>query len=87
MKYFDSVNSKSHKQFFCNYNETMFAQVSVFSSIKILQLMYFMSIKTLSKGEFLYTDSDLSTKTYFMFQGKIEIIVKSKGTDEFKFSK
>ena len=49
--------------------------------------MYFMTITTLSKGEFLYTDSDLSTKTYFMFQGKIEIIVKSKGTDEFKFSK
>lgn len=28
LKYFDTVNSKQYKQFFCKYNENMFAQVS-----------------------------------------------------------
>jgi len=49
--------------------------------------MYFMQIKQLKKGEFLYGTEDDCSKTYFMFHGKIELIVKSKGSDEFKFSK
>lgn len=30
MKYLDTVNIKSYKQYFCNYNETMFAQLMFF---------------------------------------------------------
>mgnify|MGYP001066284651 CR=1 FL=1 len=50
--------------------------------------MFFMKFKQLKKGEFLYKDDELSTHTFFMFEGQIELVVKSKGTeDEFKFSK
>ena len=50
--------------------------------------MYFMDIKSLKKGEFLYKDDELSPSTFFMFEGQIELVVKSKCTeDEYKFSK
>lgn len=46
-----------------------------------------LSIKELSKGDFLYKKGDTSQWFYFMLKGKIEIDVEGANPGEFKFSK
>jgi len=65
-KYMDSVNSKQYQQLFCNYNETMFAQLMLFS--KIIEI---------KKDEFLHQAGDSGGSFWFVMEGKLEILVKS----------
>jgi CRP-like cAMP-binding protein len=42
---------------------------------------------SLSKGDFLFKQGDLGKRFYFVVSGALEVIVKSEGSDEFKYSK
>jgi CRP-like cAMP-binding protein len=42
---------------------------------------------TLQKGDFLYQQGDNGQRFYFVVSGALEVIVKSEGSDEFKYSK
>lgn len=76
MKYLDTADSKSFKANFSSYNETMFAQLLLFSQSLTYQ-----------KGEFLYQSGDHGNIFYFVIEGSIEIIGKSVNSDDFKFLK
>ena len=41
----------------------------------------------LAKGEFLYKQGDIGSRFFFVVSGSLEVIVKSDGSDEFKYSK
>ena len=41
----------------------------------------------LQKGDFLYKQGDTGERFYFVVSGALEVIVKSEGSDEFKYSK
>jgi CRP-like cAMP-binding protein len=41
----------------------------------------------LAKGDFLYKQGDIGQRFYFVVSGALEVIVKSEGSDEFKYSK
>jgi CRP-like cAMP-binding protein len=41
----------------------------------------------LEKGDFLYKQGDIGSRFYFVISGSLEVIVKSEGSDEFKYSK
>lgn len=43
MKYLDTADNKAYQQYFCNYNEKMFAQLMISHKSQNLQ-----------KGDFLY---------------------------------
>jgi len=52
-----------------------------------MQLLLFSEYKKLKKNEFLYESGEDGRKFYFIIKGVLEVIVKSEGSDEFKFSK
>lgn len=43
--------------------------------------------QNLKKGDFLYKQGDIGERFYFVVSGSLEVIVKSEGSDEFKYSK
>ena len=51
------------------------------------QLMMFQSFRTLTKGEFLYKAGDIGKYFYIVVTGKCELLVKTLGQSDFKFSK
>ena len=42
---------------------------------------------TFKKDDFIYQPGDSANRFYFMIRGKVELLVKTEGTDEFKYSK
>jgi CRP-like cAMP-binding protein len=50
--------------------------------------MFFNSYHQLNKNDFLYKKGEQNGQGfYYLVEGKIELLVKSEGDDEFKFSK
>ena len=43
--------------------------------------------QNLKKGDFLYKQGDIGERFYFVVSGSLEVIVKSEGSDDFKYSK
>lgn len=74
LKYLDLTNNREYQQFFCNYSETMFAQLLLFSKVI-----------TLSENDLLYKEGDIGSGFWFVLTGKLQVLVKAQ--DEYKYSK